>query len=138
MSARRWRQFANVFAITLGIFLAAGACRAADLAGCWEGTWKSCTSGHHGKLKAQIVKLDENRYCCRFSGTFFMVLPFQYSVILTAEPGDDVLTFMGRSNLGRLAGGTYRYTGHADDCKFHATYRSCKDQGVFDMRRVCH
>jgi hypothetical protein len=88
-------------------------------------------------LRATISSAGENRYCCRFSGTFFGILPFRYSVILTAEPGDDDMTFVGKSNLGKLAGGTYRYSGVADHCHFHSTYKTCKDRGVFDMKRVC-
>ena len=107
-----------------------------SLSGCWEGSWRSCTTGHHGKLRATITHVGDNRYCCRFRGTFFGIVPFKYSITLTAEPGDDVLTFFGKSNLGKLAGGVYTYTGHADHCSFHSQYKSCKDRGVFEMRRT--
>jgi hypothetical protein len=116
-----------------------GMCRAADLAGTWEGTWESCSSGHHGKLRATIVPTADGRYCATFTGTFFKFMPFKYQVILTAEEGEEGgVDFSGQSDLGRLAGGCYQYSGQADECTFEATYHSCKDHGCFSMKRVAN
>ena len=110
---------------------------AADLAGCWEGTWNSCSTGHKGVLRAKITPCSDGvHYRADFEGTFFKFLPFQYSVVLTVtQPGDPV-EFQGQQDLGRLAGGVYRYTGYATDCEFHANYGASKDHGKFVMRRV--
>lgn len=108
---------------------------AADLSGCWEGCWKSCATGHHGKLRATICKVDDSRYCARFSGTFFRVIPFRYATMLAASDDGKSVTLSGSSYLGRLMG-TFHYDGSADDCNFTMNYSSCKDHGVFRMARV--
>jgi hypothetical protein len=110
-------------------------CAATDLSGCWEGCWKSCTSGHDGVLRATFEKLDENRYCAHFSGTFYRVLPFRYSVVLNTKQEEDVLKLEGSSYLGRLFGGTFTYQGTASDTEFNASYSSCRDSGTFQMTR---
>jgi hypothetical protein len=110
---------------------------AAELEGCWEGTWRSCVTGHKGVLRATITRCDDLHYRADFEGTFFKFLPFRYSIVLTVtQPGDPV-EFQGQQDLGRLAGGVYHYTGHATDCEFHAHYCAKKDEGLFVMRRVC-
>lgn len=105
------------------------------LAGCWEGCWESHCTGHHGKLQAIISKVDETHYCARFHGTFFKFLPFEYSMLLSATPAGDGFRLAGQKDLGKLAGGVYRYEGQATACDFLANYKSCKDRGVFVMRR---
>lgn len=110
---------------------------AAELEGCWEGTWRSCATGHKGVLRATITRCDETHYHAEFEGTFFKFLPFRYSVVLIVTEAGDPVEFQGQQDLGRLAGGVYRYTGHATDCEFHADYCSKKDHGQFVMRRCC-
>ncbi len=130
---------ASIFALGLtGVAQPATAEHFADesLAGCWEGSWYSCTSGHKGRLRATICLLSDGRYRASFSGTFFRIVPFRYSVVLTATEIDELVRFSGSSYLGRLAGGTYCYSGTADGSKFRATYRSKKDHGKFVMRKV--
>lgn len=106
-----------------------------DLAGCWQGCWKSHTTGHQGKLQAIITRHDEHRYCARFHGTFVKVLPFEYSMSFTAAEAGEAQQFQGQKDLGRLAGGVYRFEGQATECDFVAHYTSCEDRGVFIMRR---
>lgn len=127
-------------ALLLGAALAgAGAreCRAADLSGCWEGRWESCTSGHQGPLKARFCKLDDTHYRVDFSGRFFKVFPFHYSVTLmvTGQEGDGLL-LSGSSYLGRMFG-TFYYNARATECSFVADYTSCKDRGRFILHRTC-
>ena len=105
------------------------------LAGCWEGCWESHCTGHHGKLQAIITQVDETHYCARFHGTFFKFLPFEYYMLLTATPDAERYALAGQKDLGKLAGGVYRYQGRATSTDFLANYTSCKDRGVFVMRR---
>lgn len=129
---------ARFAAALLFLFLCAGVASpaaAADLSGCWEGYWKSCTTGHQGALRATITKIDEARYCARFSGTFFGIIPFRYMTVLNAADEGDVVRLSGSSYLGRLMG-TFCYDGAATDCKFDMNYRSKNDCGVFRMSRV--
>lgn len=109
------------------------------LAGCWEGCWESLCTGHHGDLQAIITKIDDTHYCARYHGNFFRFIPFEYSMTLTAVPDGDRLILSGQKDLGKLAGGVYRFTGYATESHFHADYSSCKDRGVFIMsRRGCN
>lgn len=131
------------FAAALGLLCVtlasgdSGPRQAPDLAGTWSGTWKSCSSGHHGPLHANLCRLNENCYRADFRGRFFKVFPFQYSVNLTVTgyDGDKVL-LAGQSYLGRLFG-TFHYHAEVTDEKFVATYCSCRDHGQFVMCRSC-
>lgn len=110
---------------------------AVDLSGCWEGCWYSHCKRHKGKLRATLCRCGDSAYRADFSGTFFKILPFRYSVTLHAEPPEDGgVNLSGSQYLGRLFG-TFHFTGHATDSDFNATYTSCKDRGAFCMRRVC-
>ncbi len=124
--------FALMFSGT-GIY---GESRAADLSGCWAGTWESCKSGHHGPMKATFCKLDESSYRVDFRGRFWKVFPFRYSVVLNVVEDGDVVRLQGSSYLGRLVG-TFYYDATATSCEFNATYTSCKDWGRFVMTRCC-
>jgi len=113
----------------------AGSATATDLSGCWSGSWQSCSTGHSGVLRATFTRCDESHYRVDFSGRFFKLLPFRYSVTLTVvEETEDTVTLSGSSYLGRLFG-TFCYTATADDCHFRADYTSKKDRGVFTMTR---
>jgi hypothetical protein len=132
---RRWS-----IAWAIGAVLACAAvreCRAAELAGCWEGRWESCTSGHQGPLNAKFCKVDDTHYRVDFSGRFFKIFPFHYSVTLMVTGQDrDTLLLSGSSYLGRMFG-TFHYSARATDCSFVADYTSCKDRGRFILHRAC-
>ena len=122
----------------LAALAAGGSARSAlavDLSGCWQGHWESCSTGHSGPLNATFCRVDATHYSVRFSGRFFKVVPFRYSVTLTvvADRGDSV-TLAGSSYLGRLVG-TFHYQANATNCSFVANYNSCQDQGKFVLSR---
>ncbi|HEX4131218.1 MAG TPA: hypothetical protein VHZ24_14355 [Pirellulales bacterium] len=108
---------------------------AADLSGCWEGTWCSQHSGHNGYLDAVITPCGGGKYHARFHATFFKFFSYEYETTLTAYAQDGVYHFSGQKDLGRIAGGMYYYNGTTTACDFYATYCSSKDHGVFKMRR---
>jgi hypothetical protein len=108
--------------------------RAVDLSGCWSGTWQSCVTPHKGPLNAEFVRLDADHYEVFFSGRFFKLLPFKYSVVMTATEDNGVVHLAGSKCLGRLFG-TFTFSATATDCEFDATYSSCKDNGCFEMTR---
>src|SRR5229473_6171833 len=83
-----------------------------DLSGKWHGAWVSCQTGHHGKLNARFCKINEACYQVRFTGTFFGVVPFAFSVKLSASPqedgsvvlsGDPRLPFFGTFHFSAIA-----------------------------------
>lgn len=132
---RRWGS-----ALAIGAVLACAGvreCQAAELAGCWEGRWESCTTPHQGPLNAKFCKLDDTHYRVDFSGRFFKIFPFHYSVTLevTGQDGDTLL-LSGSSYLGKMFG-TFHYSARATDCSFVADYTSCKDRGRFILHRTC-
>ena len=107
-----------------------------DITGCWDGCWESRCTGHHGKVRAIITRCDDTHYRARFHGTFFKVIPFGYEMTLTAVPQEGQYVLSGQKNLGKLAGGVYRFQGHATDSEFYADYTSDNDRGTFIMSRA--
>jgi hypothetical protein len=127
-------------AIALISFLALaeeGAASAADLSGHWSGTWQSGSTRHQGTLQAQFVRLDANRYEVNCSGRFLRFVPFRYSIVMTAVENDGVVTMSGSKYLGRMFG-TFSFAATATDCRFDASYSSCKDHGYFRMTRCSY
>jgi hypothetical protein len=126
---------AGVLALVVAATLASPA-DAVDLSGCWTGSWQSCSTGHSGVLRAEFTRCGDDRYRADFSGRFFKILPFRYSVTLdVVEDTGECVTLAGSSFLGRLFG-TFRYTATADGCTFTAQYTAAKDAGRFDLRRA--
>ena len=108
---------------------------AADLSGAWSGCWVSTSTGHSGPLQATFTPCGGGRYAVVFSGRFFKILPFRYSVTLrVVEDRGDAVTLAGSSFLGRLFG-TFTYRADATDCHFEASYSSKKDAGIFRLDR---
>ena len=127
-----------VWVLSIGMLLLAPAiCRAVDLSGCWSGTWQSCVTGHRGPLHAEFVRMDANRYEVFLDGRFFKIMPFRYSVVMTASEQDGVVYLSGSQYLGRMFG-TFSFSAAATDSRFDANYSSCKDNGVFKLCRCSH
>lgn len=110
--------------------------RAVDLSGSWAGSWQSTSTGHAGPLRATFRPCGEGRWAVDFSGRFFKILPFRYSVTLRViEDGGDEVILAGSSWLGRMFG-TFCYRAEADACRFEARYTSKKDNGIFRLERA--
>ncbi len=121
---REWRQ-AEKTPVALG-----------SLAGRWEGHWLSDVNGHNGNLRCLITRSNEHEYAARFRATYWRVLRFSYTVPLQVEPHDGGWRLRGEADLGRTAGGVYRYAGTATPTNFHSTYDSKYDHGIFEMKRL--
>ncbi len=105
-----------------------------ELAGQWRGNWKSCKSGHRGKLNAQFYRLDEMHVRAKFTGSFAKVIPFRYRPVLTIaheEPG--LMILEGNKKLPLV--GNFYYTATVSATGFSATYRSRRDHGIWQMSR---
>jgi hypothetical protein len=120
--------------VICGVLASQSAAQATDLSGCWSGTWQSCVTPHRGPLNAEFVRINANQYEVFFNGRFFKLLPFKYSVVMTATEQDGVVYLSGSKYLGRMFG-TFSFSATATDCQFDATYSSCKDNGLFTMTR---
>jgi hypothetical protein len=92
-------------------------------------------NGHTDSLRCVITQEEPGTYRARFHAKYQKVFTFGYTVLLKTEPEDRAIRFQGEANLGWLAGGVYKYQGHADATNFFSTY-SCKyDHGTFRMSR---
>lgn len=111
--------------------------RATDLSGAWSGYWVDGNSGHSGPLRATFCQCADGRYRAVFTGRFWKVIPFRYSVVLdvTAQDGDKLI-LSGESHLGLLFG-TFTYDARADATDFVADYSSRRYHGQFVLRRSC-
>jgi|TARA_B110000495_G_C22974802_1_gene572449 hypothetical protein len=105
-----------------------------ELAGQWNGSWKSCNSGHHGKLNAQFCRLDETHVQAKFTGSFAKVIPFRYRPVLNIVHEESGLMILEGNKKLPLVGNFY-YTATVSEAGFSATYRSRRDQGVWQMSR---
>src|SRR5690349_9295654 len=96
-------NLARVLAIAIcGVLVSQSAAEVTDLSGCWSGTWQSCVTPHRGPLNAEFVRIDANHYEVFFNGRFFKLLPFKYSVVMTATEQDGVVYLSGSKYLGRM------------------------------------
>jgi hypothetical protein len=134
-SRRTWRL--ALFLLSLAASgAAAGEAAAADLSGTWSGRWDSHSTGHTGPLRANFLRLNESQYQVDFSGRFFKLIPFRYSVVLNAVDDGDTVRLSGDNYLGRRYGWFHYEAVVSGDC-FTADYSSCKDDGQFRLTRCC-
>jgi hypothetical protein len=107
-----------------------------DIAGRWEGEWRSNKNNHHGRLRCVIHGFGNGAYAAHFKATYWKVLRFSYVVGLQGERTNNVFRFHSEVDLGKLAGGVYEYEGTVTPVRFSSTYRSRYDHGTFEMKRV--
>jgi hypothetical protein len=136
----------KILAALLGLVLVLGpasvgtadapGCNCVDLSGVWNcGYWKSFCSTHHGKLRARFVKCDACHYQVTFSGTFFMIIPFRYTVTMNVTGYGNGVVYLSASRNLPMFGGSFTMCGSASQCRFQANYTSKKDRGVFVLSR---
>jgi hypothetical protein len=109
------------------------------IVGAWEGTWEDA-DGHSGQLKAIVTpaRTAANVYDVEFHATYFNDWFDHVSVVtLTGKRIGNKVVFEGEKDLGSMAGGVYRYTGHITPAYFHADYTtdSNKYRGIYELRR---
>ena len=105
------------------------------VAGRWEGRWQSDSPGHGGNLKCVVTETAEHRYRAHFHATYKGILRFTYVAELHGGPSNNVVFFSGTADLGKLAGGVYKYDGSADGTNYLSRYDSSYDKGSFKMAR---
>jgi len=93
-------------------------------------------NGHNGKLRCLITHAENSVYHARFHAKYWKILSFGYTVPLTVQRSNDVFRFVGEADLGKLAGGVYRYDGSVARTNFHSTYQSKYDYGCFRLGRA--
>jgi hypothetical protein len=106
-----------------------------DIAGQWQGRWRSDKDDHTGDLKCIVTKLDGDRYCAYFVATYWKIFKFAYEAELSGKSDGNAVHLYGEQNLGALAGGIYKYDGTATSTDFNCKYSSKYDYGKFIMTR---
>jgi hypothetical protein len=110
-------------------------CGAPDLSGRWSGYWVSDKNGHRGPLRANFRKVSDACYRVTFTGRFWKVVPFVYSVNLAVTGAStDAVTLAGETRAGPVIG-TFRYDATATACDFEARFTSKNDSGRFVLSR---
>lgn len=112
---------------------------AQTMEGPWAGEWRSDATGHHGRLRCLVSRGTNASWQARFHATYkalkILPLTFGYTVSLTVDQTQDRFVFHGEEDLGKLAGGLYRYEGEATAETFFSTYQCQYDHGTFQMTR---
>ena len=87
-------------------------------------------------MRAVITPVNDHQYQAHFHAFYKKVLTFSYTIVLDAVgPAEDV-QLTGEADLGKLAGGVYRYEGRATPVDFTCKYSSKYDIGTFTLHRV--
>jgi hypothetical protein len=105
------------------------------ISGCWDGEWISVASGHRGRLRCVINPVAPALWRMHFRADYSGPFRACYSTDFTVVQESGRWTFTGGSDLGRLAGGAYTYSGFATLEELTCTYKSARDQGEFRLRR---
>ncbi|HEX4120257.1 MAG TPA: hypothetical protein VH619_06565 [Verrucomicrobiae bacterium] len=102
----------------------------------WEGQWISQTNGHHGALRCLLDQSSPTQFSATFHAVYAGFLRVCYTVPLHAQQSAGLWKLEGDTDLGRLAGGTYHYSGEATERAFRCTYECKYDRGTFEMSPV--
>ncbi len=103
--------------------------------GRWEGTWLSHKNQHTGKLRCIVTAEEPGRYDFHYWATWgWFAGTYHLNLDVTDEDGRTRLA--GEKNLGKMAGGIYRFTGTVESNQFLATYQSRWDDGEFRLVRA--
>ena len=103
--------------------------------GPWTGDWRSDVNGHHGSLRCVVTKTSDTTYRAHFRAHFLKIFRFTYAATLNGHETNGVVTLQGEADLGKLAGGVYKYEGKATPTDFRSTYASKHDHGSYQMAR---
>ena len=127
--------FSLVLILAFSTILAAQA-TAQPPTGRWRGEWTSGSTGHHGPMRANIRPKSDGTYSARFSGRFFVVIPFTYRVdMVPVYPGSNQL--VADKKLGPILG-SYRMQTHFGSQSMSGQFQAAGDQGSVQMKRTSH
>jgi len=110
--------------------------RASGLSGGWVGEWISEANGHRGQLQCVLSETGSKKYRASFHATYSKVLRVCYTVELRGSTIGSQTQLEGETDLGRLAGGIYHYSGTAGEGQFQCQYRCSYDHGTFRLRKL--
>ena len=106
-----------------------------SIEGPWAGEWRSDRNGHHGDLQCVVSKTSETTYRAYYRAKYWKILRFSYVATLHGAETNGLVKLKGDADLGKLAGGVYRYEATVTPTDFRSTYSSKYDHGKFTMSR---
>lgn len=105
------------------------------LAGAWEGSWTSATTGHTGKLRCVIEPADGDKYHCIYHAHWGKFFSKTFTLTCQVKRGKSETRITGGTDLGPLLGGYFDHDAKVRDDDFQATYKSSADNGTFQMKK---
>ena len=109
-----------------------------SIEGPWSGDWRSDVNGHHGPLRCVVTKTSDSTYRAHFRAHYRKIIRFTYVAMLNGQETNGVVTLRGEADLGKLAGGIYKYEGNVTPTDFHSSYANKYDHGAYQMTRPGH
>ncbi len=87
-------------------------------------------------MRAVLSRVSESEYQARFHAKYKKILSFTYGTAFRGGWTNNEFVFRGEENLGKLAGGVYKYEGRISPTNFFSTYDSHYDTGTFTLKRL--
>ncbi|MDC0144218.1 hypothetical protein OAK45_06795 [Verrucomicrobia bacterium] len=106
--------------------------------GRWVGRWHSDHNQHNDVLRCLITRKEGRIYSTRFHAKYkllsFLPISYRYGLDMTVTEDNGQYQFQGQADLGKLAGGLYRYAGSGTTNQLQFNYRSSRDHGTFNLQ----
>ncbi len=108
---------------------------ALGIEGRWIGTWQNTNNTHADRMRAVVREVAPLEYRVYFHAKYKKILGFKYHATFLGSAQNGAFVFHGEQDLGKLAGGLYRYDGSIRPTNFFSTYQSKYDSGTFTLGR---
>lgn len=106
--------------------------------GRWTGHWKSDHNQHNGSMRTIIRRKEGDIYHTQFHAKYkvwIITVGYGYEMNMTVTNEGPNYEFTGEADLGKVAGGVYRYQGSGTTNQITIRFRSPKDHGTFRLQR---
>lgn len=109
---------------------------AADLQGCWAGTWRSNDLRKQGPLKCVLTRIAPATYVASFCVRCFGRFPVSYDVQFRVLERENRFDIEGAADLGLLAGGVHHFDGRASLHDLWCNYSARRETGKLELKRM--
>jgi hypothetical protein len=102
----------------------------------WEGRWESYVNGHQGPLRAVLSPGEGERVRAQFEAGWKCFVSV-FDVSLEVRRRGKTVRLTGEHDLKScVGGGVYHYRGEVKGDVLWTEYRSARDHGFFELRRL--
>ncbi|MDZ4851464.1 MAG: hypothetical protein SGI77_19410 [Pirellulaceae bacterium] len=130
---KKYRSSICFLVVTVASVALCDSSEAQSPSGRWRGEWTSGSTGHRGPMRANIRPQADGSFSARFTGRFFVVIPFTYRVDLVPSYfGSQQLS--AEKKLGPILG-SYRMQTSFGSQAMNGQFQAAGDQGTVSMRR---